>query len=230
MRFLAYITLFLALSCVVINSQPTLAASATMTFSPQTQSVAVGAIPTLTININSGGVAINRVYAKITYPSNLITPQSISLSNSFIDTWYENGIGTGTGTMILSGGVSGSGANGTQLELARINFEARAVGVVNISFSTDSGVFQQSDGQNILSEFSAATVTIVTPSPTPSPSVTPRATPTPSTSIPPTSLTPTSLTPTPSNLPIAGDISPTITVVLFSLLSVTFGLIILRKL
>jgi hypothetical protein len=199
---------------------------ATLTFNPQSQNVILSESFSIRILLNTDGVAVNRVLAKVSYPANLITPQSINYNNSFVSLWYQNNIGQTPGQLILEGGVSGNGVTGNNLEMATVNFDTTSAGTAQISFSSDSAVYQESDGLNILSAFSSGTITIeeVTPSPSPTNAPTPTRTP-----IPMPSASPTDLTPTPSNLPISGNTSTTIIFVLFGIISTLSGLVLLRK-
>ncbi|MCA9391868.1 hypothetical protein KC614_01520 [candidate division WWE3 bacterium] len=217
-------TFLVGITALILTPHKVYAANATLTFSPQSTAVNTGETITATIFLNTDGVAVNRVLAKINYPSNLLTPQSMDTSNSFVELWYQNNLGSVPGQLILEGGVSGVGVNGSQLEFAKINFITAAEGEAQVSFSTESAVYQQSDGSNILSEFSSATYTVGTTTPTPT-TATPTTTPT------PTSTAITSTTPTPTtSLPNSGNEQPTVILFLISASLTLAGLLILRRL
>ncbi len=210
------------------------AANAQLTLSPTSQTVNVTEIFSVKIMLNTDGAAINRVLAKITYPSNLMSVQSLDTTNSFIDLWYQNNITT-PGELTLEGGVSGGGINGSNLEMATINFEANAAGDATLAISETSEVIQVSDGANILTSYNSAAVTInelpPTPTYTPTPTPTYIAPPT-STPIGQPSPTPTptqDLTPTPSNLPVSGITTPTLLVAIAGLLTLIVGFILVKK-
>lgn len=221
MRYLTPILLILVAIIFGGLLHPASASAAKLSFVPTSQTVIVGSNLTATIQLDTQNEQINRVYTKITYPANLVTPQSIDTGNSFVNLWYQNNIGTKAGELILDGGVSGAGTTGSQLTFAKINFTANTAGSVEIRFSQDSAVHRESDGINVLTEAQTSTYTVTGSSPSPAP-----ATPTPTGSTPPA----TTLTPTPStDLPKSGDVAPTVLFLLFSVTATLIGFVILKK-
>ncbi len=224
--------LLIIITIFLIRADYTYATNAQLTLSPSEQTVNATEIFSLKIMLNTDGAAVNRVLAKITYPSNLMSVQSLDTTNSFVDLWYQNNITT-PGVLTLEGGISGGGVNGNNLEMATINFEAKSAGNATLAISEDSEVIQVSDGADILSTYNSSTVIInelpPTPTYTPTPTPTYIAPPT-STPIGQASPTPTGLlSPTPSNLPKSGITTPTLLVAIAGLLTLTIGIILVKK-
>ena len=204
------------------------AAQAILSFTPETDTVVSGQTISATIIVNTSGDSINRVLTKIQYPAGYLVPESIDTSESFVDLWYQNSIGTGNGELILEGGITGNGISGNQLVFAKINFTTQNAGVGQLIYGNDSAVYRDSDGVNILGEARTATYTITDGSvtPTQSPTPTPQTTPTPS----PTPLLTPTVTPTPlASLPKGGVSSPTIILLSLTGLMSTIGLIIVKR-
>lgn len=233
--------LLLGLSTIFPNSTW----AAVLSFSPTNQTVPLGQTMSAMVYLNTDGEQVNRVLARITYPSSVLTPQSIDTTGSSFTLWYQQNT-TNSGTIILEGGASGSGVNGSQLTVARINFTTKEVGNALLNFSTDSAVYKESDGTNVLSTTQSATYTVGSSTPTPSQGTTPGAptsTPTPTsgttTSTPtPGPGTPTvtpnpnvtgTITPTPTNLPSSGSIQPTIIFLVGTVVIFLIGFLVLKK-
>ncbi len=199
-----------------------LTSAAVLSFSPETQSITQGEILTTTILLDTNGESVDQVLAKIIYPTNLLTPQSLDPTGGFANIWYQNNIGSAQGELILDAGVSGSGVTGSQLVFTKINFTTLGTGVAQIRFGEDSIVYRETDDTNILTEARTANYTITGLTPTTTPPTSPSPTITGTT-------TPTSLTPSPSGLPNSGSVKPTLVVVSTAGALVLIGLVILRK-
>ena len=209
------------------------AQGAVLSFSPTAQTVKVNDTLTVTILLNTNGEQINRVLSKVNFDRNLLSPQSIDQTGSFVTLWFQQNITT-PGVVTLEGGVSGGGVSGSQLTFAKINFTATKEGSVTISFAGDSAVYRESDATNILTEAQSVTYTIESITPTAVPTFGSTSTPTPTT-VPGTTVTLTSApspgtgTPTPSGLPDGGTFATTLGFVAVLGSFSALGFFLLRK-
>ncbi|NCS32223.1 hypothetical protein GW793_01895 [bacterium] len=215
-----YYIVALATLLFVLTTKPVLAAQAALSFTPSTQSVSPGQTISATVLVNTNGETIDRVLTKITYTSSILSPTSITTSNSFVDIWYQNNIGSTAGVLILEGGVSGNGTSGENLTLATINFSTISSGTATLAFSSDSAVYNVGTNTNILAQAQSATYTVGT-------STTPTISPT-QTISPQVTITAT-LTPLPNQLPVGGTTEVTVLVIIGALIVLVSGIILTTK-
>ncbi len=124
---------------------------------PASGSYSNGSTVTVTIMENSYADAVNAVQANLTYPTNRLTFQSISTTNSnFTTTIQSEG---GSGTVQVGVGLLGNTLTGAQ-EVARVTFTANGTGSAAISFAAGSGIARASDSTDICQQQSGATYTI----------------------------------------------------------------------
>jgi hypothetical protein len=218
-------TLLISLFCLIIYklALPAFAAGAVLSLSPVSQTVNTGDTLSTTIYLNTGGELINRVLAKINYPANILTPQSVDAAGSFVTLWYQQST-TNPGSIILEGGVSGSGTTGSQATFVKLNFTTKEAGSAILTFASDSAVYRESDATNILTETQSVTYTIAAVTSTPTPPVTPGISGTPL----PTSPF-SSITPSPTHLPSSGTVEPTLIFLLGVVLLTIVGFFVLKK-
>lgn len=130
--------------------------SGTLSLSPASGQISLGANVAVTIVEGSGSVAVNAVEADLTYDQTKLQFVSIDTSTSpFNLSASKTG---GNGTVSVASGASPS-VTGNQT-VAIVNFTALATGSTTISFTNSSGLAQASDSTNILGTMTGATYTI----------------------------------------------------------------------
>ncbi|MFA5051930.1 MAG: carboxypeptidase regulatory-like domain-containing protein [Patescibacteria group bacterium] len=166
----------------LLSAVPGLATAATMYVSPSTKTVNVGDSFTVTIGVNTGGVAINSAQATVSYPANLLEATGISSQGIFtlwaINPSYSNASGTAT----FAGGLPSPGYTGASGTAIGIVFRAKAQGSAKVTISGASILANDGLGTDVFSGAGSGTYTINTPSaePTPTPTPTPTEKKTPS--------------------------------------------------
>jgi len=113
------------------------AGSATLDFSPDTDSVTTGESFNLDVTIAPNGEDLDTVRVVVSYPANMLEVTSYSLGSVFPSTSPGNSISNATGSLSqgafkTGGGVSSSGTVGT------ITFRALSAGTASIAFGTTS--------------------------------------------------------------------------------------------
>lgn len=209
----------------------TSAAAAVLSFHPQSQTVVVGQALSARVLLNTGGESVSEVDIRISYPTNLLKADSIESADSPKIDWLENFFSTQSGQLTFHGRFHDGAQNGSELEIAKINFTSQNTGVAQISFLGSSQIIRESDNANVLGEYLAATYTIssISPSPTPTFSLNPTSTPYTTPPAITVTSTPTNLTPTPSLLPKGGTSELTYVVALSSFILLVSGLIVLKR-
>ncbi len=130
---------------------------AALYITPASGSFSSGSTVTLTIMENSYSEGVNAIQANLTYPTNRLTFQSISTTNSnFTTTIQSNG---GSGSVQIGVGLLGGSLTGAQ-EVARVTFTANSAGSAPISFAAGSGIARESDATDICKRQTGATYVI----------------------------------------------------------------------
>lgn len=125
--------------------------------SPSSTTVSNGNTVVITVYENSYAQAVNAIQANFTYPTNRLTFQSISTSNSnFTTTIQSDG---GSGSVQIGVGLLGNSLTGNQ-EVARVTFTASGVGSASLSFTAGSGIARASDSTDICQKQTGSTVTV----------------------------------------------------------------------
>ena len=135
------IILSLSFSFFVFNFK--LASAARVFFEPQPGTYKVGDSFTLSLVLDTEGQPINAVDVKVVVPE-LLRIKNISKSGSIIQLWISEPSFSGK-TINLTGGIPG-GMTTSKGTIAKINFEATAVGEGNLAFTSDSSILLN-DGQ-----------------------------------------------------------------------------------
>lgn len=116
-----------------------------------------------------GEETINGVQGKITFDKNLLEITSLSKEGSALNLSIQDAVFSNeNGTIDLIGGITG-GISGPSLQILKISFKAKAVGVAIINSIKEGSEITAHDGlgTNILTQVSDASFKISTPLPTP---------------------------------------------------------------
>jgi hypothetical protein len=158
--------------CSLVVSEK--ASAAFIYFEPASVTKAVGESFTMNIRLNTEGENVNAVDVTLTYPP-LLVATGISKSGSAVQLWVQDPSYTNS-TLSLTGGVPG-GLNSSSALLARVTFQARAVGDGGLSLGGGSSVLLN-DGQGTRASLrlvgNVVHVTAKSGGKTPIPSITPK--------------------------------------------------------
>jgi hypothetical protein len=139
--------------------------AATLSLVPQSGNVNVGDNISLRVVLVSSDKPANAISGSINYPTDLLTLNSISKTNSIVNVWpVEPSYSNATGTVNLDGVIlSGyQGANGSVLILF---FRAKAPGNANIKFNNAQVLAHDGQGTPILNSSGQANFNILASAP-----------------------------------------------------------------
>lgn len=137
------------------------ASAATLQINSSSATMSPGGIMTLSVVLNSEGVAINNVEAKIIFPKDLLEVVSISKSGSVFSLWVEEPTYSNiAGVIAFDGGIPTPGFNGPNGTVLSIVVKVKATGQADIIFS--DAIVRANDGlgTNVLSSKNSKTITI----------------------------------------------------------------------
>jgi hypothetical protein len=98
--------------------------------------VRVGSTLTSVVYVNSSDKTINSAEGVITFPTDILSVESISLGGSIFSIWVEQpSFSNSTGIISFNGGVPNPGFIGNNGSVIRINFKAKKTGIVNLAFT-----------------------------------------------------------------------------------------------
>ncbi len=157
----AWIGTVLAVALVFV---PVNADAATLALSPASTKVSVGNIVSVTLSLNTAGVAINNAESVVQFPSDLLEVVSLSKNSSIFSLWVEEPTFSNTaGTVSLNGGVANPGFNGSSGTLATIIFKAKKSGTATVVFADGAVRANDGLGTNVLTSKSGSTIEIAPP-------------------------------------------------------------------
>lgn len=141
---------FLVISLFLFIFSTSVANAANLSLVPSSGNVNVGDNIQIRVVLSSSDKPANAVSGTINFPSNLLTLNSISKSNSVVNVWpvepsYSNTNGTVNFDGVVLSGYQGS--NGTILTLF---FRAKSAGLANIKFNNTSVLAHDGAGTPIL--------------------------------------------------------------------------------
>jgi hypothetical protein len=149
---------FLCASFLVANS----AHAATLQINSSSVTLSPGSIATLSIVLNSEGVAINNSEAKIIFPSDLLEVVSISKANSIFSLWVEEpAYSNVSGTISFNGGVPTPGFNGSTGTAVSIVVKAKKAGQADIIFSDAAVRANDGFGTDVLRVKTGKTLSVI---------------------------------------------------------------------
>ena len=153
----------LLLAIAFILAWPSLANAASLYFSPSSGSKTVGSNFSVSVGVNSGGVAINSAQGNIAFTSSLLEITSVSQSGIFT-LWPVNpNYSNAAGTLTFAGGLPNPGYNGSAGTILTITFRAEAAGTASLSFNSGSVLANDGLGTNVLSSRGTGSFTINAP-------------------------------------------------------------------
>ena len=123
-------------------------AVATVRIVPYQQSVVVGEEVEFSIEVDTGGEAVNTVTTNFSYPVETLELTELSLQDSFAKIWFEKETIV-PGEVYLTGSLPTPGFYGKGI-FAKLTFRAKANGEAQINFNQSSAVFRNLDSVNIL--------------------------------------------------------------------------------
>ena len=161
---------------------PIKAANASLYLSPSTGVYTVGNTFSITVKVNTGGMAINAAEGTLVYSSDKLEVVSLSKSGSIFSLWTTEPIfSNSNGTVEFGGGAPNPGYTGAAGQIITITFKAKISGTATISFSSGAVLANDGQGTNILGSLGNGSYTlqvgVVTP-PAPTPTTVPTAEPT----------------------------------------------------
>ena len=164
-KIIRILALGLIIVAPLLDAPLALAASATMSLSPGSSSIAQGSTLTVSIYENSGDEPVNAVQANLSYPADLLDFVSISSSPAF-SIGAQNS-GGGGGVQIARGALPA--VTGNQV-VAYVRFKAKtSSGSAAVGFAGGSSVISANSNSNILAGTSGANYSLKPPAPTPTP-------------------------------------------------------------
>jgi len=181
---------FIVLVGVFAFGQNASAQTATLSFSPSSQTLQTGALFTVTVMVNTGGQQVNAVAAYFTYPADKLEALQVNTSGSVMK--FSAEATAGGGQVRISGGSPTPGVVGFQ-QVGSVQFRVLRPGAATLSFTPDSAALTDVGNQNILNIPASLVATfqiVASPpsSPIPSPTGEPPITPLPSPTDKPVSL------------------------------------------
>jgi chitodextrinase len=132
------------------------AGNATLSLSPGSSTLALGATVTVSIIENSGSVPVNAVQADLNYDQTKLQFVSVSTSTSPFSLVVQATGGSG----VVNVASATSTAQTGQQTVAVMTFTAIGAGSAAVSFANTSSIVQASDGTDVTGTLSGATYTI----------------------------------------------------------------------
>lgn len=110
--------------------------AATLQINSSSATLSPGSIATLSVVLNSEGIAINNAEAKIIFPADLLEVVSISKGSSIFSLWVEEPVYSNiTGIISFNGGISTPGFTGSSGTAISVVVKAKKAGQADIIFS-----------------------------------------------------------------------------------------------
>lgn len=90
----------------------------------------------VTVFINSAGVPVNSAEGTLSFPNDLLSVESVSMSGSVFSIWVEQPtFSNNAGIVSFNGGSPNPGFNGARGAVLRVNFKAKEKGAAVLSFN-----------------------------------------------------------------------------------------------
>lgn len=137
------IYLFLIASLLFLTS-PVTAAAAVLSAVPSRTSVEVGDTVSVSVYVNSEGVAINNAEGSLTFPREIFDVISVSKDTSLFSLWIEAPAYDGNSTVSFNGGLPSPGYQGSNGKLFTVTFRAKAAGSAPLALL--NGAVRANDG------------------------------------------------------------------------------------
>jgi hypothetical protein len=168
LTFLLFLTSLLFFLPVQDNTQA--AEGASLYLSPSVGVYSVGDFFSVTVKVDTGGVAINAAEAVIVFSKDKLDVVNVSKTGSIFALWTEEPTFSGAaGTVSFGGGLPSPGFTGSGGNLITITFKAKATGNALVSFSSGAVLANDGKGTNVLTNMRDGNYTIQVAEITPSP-------------------------------------------------------------
>lgn len=152
-----FIILTIFIFCFFISNKSTFAA--TLNFNPNSGKYTVGDTIKIRAVVNSDA-SINAVSAKVLFPTNNLTLQSISKNFSIIDLWVKDpSFSNETGTASFEGVIL-NGFTGSSGSIVTFVFKAKSVGSAELKFSGASILANDGNGTELIKGSNSSVITI----------------------------------------------------------------------
>lgn len=136
--------------------------AATIYFSPSSGNFTVGDILTVSVLVDTGGLAINNSDAVINFPSGLLEVVSTTKSGSIFSLWVEEpAFSNSAGTISFNGGLPTPGFTGTAGKILNIVFSVRNAGTASLIFSSAAVRANDGYGTDILQTRAQAQLNLI---------------------------------------------------------------------
>jgi hypothetical protein len=140
--------------------RPSQSHAASLLLSPSSNNLTVGGTKTITISVNSGGVAINASQATLSFPADKLQVVSLSKANLFKYWTVEPSYSNSNGTITFGGGLPTPGYSGGSKAALNVTFRAKAIGTARVSFTSGLILANDGEGTNVLSSYGSSTFSI----------------------------------------------------------------------
>jgi len=127
------------------------AASAFLFLTPSAGAYNVGKNFPVTVQVNTGGVAINAAEGLVSFDPEKLGIVSISRTGSVFSLWTDEPAATAPGIIKFGGGVPTPGYTGTSGTVFTITFNVKAAGDTTVNFVSGAVLANDGKGTNILS-------------------------------------------------------------------------------
>lgn len=130
----------------------------------------------VTTYINTAGSAVNSAEGTISFPNDMLSVESVSMSGSVFSIWVEQpSFSNAAGLVSFNGGAPNPGFNGSRGAVVRVTFRAKQKGTASIGFNTANVYANDGLGTDVTSSRKGVSLSIgeqeqqVTPTPTAEP-------------------------------------------------------------
>jgi hypothetical protein len=136
--------------------------AATLQINSNSTTISVGDTVTLSIVLNSEGVAINNAEATVNFPSDLFDVVSLGKSGSIFSLWVEEpSFSNSSGLISFNGGLPTPGFNGSQGSVLSVILRAKKIGQASFIFSSAAVRANDGLGTDVLSNKQGKNITII---------------------------------------------------------------------
>lgn len=112
----------------------------------------------------SSDTNINNAEGTLSFPTNLLSVDSIDTGNSIFNIWIEKPTYSNTsGTISFNGGLPSPGYSGSAGTIFKVNFRAKAAGLASLDFRSNAVRANDGKGTDVLTNSSGASLIVVGP-------------------------------------------------------------------
>jgi hypothetical protein len=148
--------------CFFFLLNHSVSSAATLSLSSNTSTLAPGETATLSVLVNSEGVAINNAEAVITVPADLLEIVSVSKSGSIFSLWVEDPVFSNiAGTITFNGGLPTPGFTGSGGKVISVVVRAKKTGDAEISLTSAAVRANDGLGTDVLGSKQGKTISII---------------------------------------------------------------------